>query len=575
MKTFLKIVIGLFALVGASVFVIALLIGFWLGKEHHAGKPNVMPDHVTVTLTLAEPMVETTPPLVRAFADGDAPPSLEDWIVTLETAAEDPHISAVLIRDVGGHATLTQVEELRTSIAHVRTAGKQVFFFTDSFGESDNGTSEYYLAAACNKIILQPGGFAGFTGIAIEEPFARGLLDRYGVLPEFEKRSAYKSAMDNLTETHMTTADHAQLTRLIGNLSDHVMRAIAQNRNIDIQSLMALRDASPLSGAAVTQLVDAVEYEDQIKLPAKRVDADDYMGQLEPPKITGKIPEIALVDAEGEIVRGEGGAGGALSDQTIGAEDFAQMMEDIAKDKKIQAVIIRLNSPGGSAIASETLNHAIARLKDNGKPVIISMTDVAASGGYYMSAPATRILALPSTLTGSIGVIAGKVSFGGLSKQYGVNWDEVTAGKNAAMNATGRGFDPDERASMARSADAVYATFKSRVAAGRHLSPGAVEAIAQGQVWTGEEAKANGLVDQLGGFVEAVGAARAALHLLPDEHVNIEPYPNDQNPMELLQIILEKLGVMDHTSFLSTLWQKISATLHLRTLQMMPVNLVD
>ncbi len=566
MKNLFKILCGFFAVIGFVFFSIIVGTGFFI--SHHFHTETKLPDHLTLTLTLADKMVEITPSFLRNFAGDSAPPSLEEWIAAMAEAAQDARVSAVYIRAVGGTVSLTQAEELRASILHLRAAGKQVVFFTDTFGEEDNGTAMYYLASAASKIVVQPGGFAGFAGIAIEEPFFRGLFDRYGVLPEFEKRSAYKSAMDNLTETHMTAADHAQLTRLINNLSDHVMQAVAHDRHIDMADLITLRDTAPIPVAEAGKLVDGVQYEDQINLPAERVDLDDYVSGQTPPKLKKDTPRIAIVNAEGEIDRGANGDKSALSDGTIGAEDFADTMQDIMDNKDIKAVVVRLNSPGGSAIASETINRAVQRVKDSGKPIIISMTDVAASGGYYMSAPATKILALPSTLTGSIGVLVGKVSVGGLSKQYNVNWDEITVGKDAALFANGRGFTPEERAAVARSADAVYATFKARVAAGRKLPPDAVEAIAQGQVWSGEEAKARGLVDELGGLVAAVGMAKEALHLAPDADVVVEPYTGTENPLAIIQMILHQIGVIDRTSFKALLSQQINTLLNPKPLEL-------
>jgi len=571
MKSFLKMLRGFFVLLGLVFFL--MLAGAGILITHLTHSDHKLPDHMMLTLTLADKMVETTPPFLRSFAGGHAPPGLEEWVATLERAAHDPKVSGVYIRAVGGALSLTQAEELRYSIARVRAAGKPVIFFTDTFGEEDNGTAMYYLASSANKIILQPGGFAGFSGIAIEEPFFRGLLDKYGVLPEFEKRSAYKSAMDNLTEMHMTDADHVQLTRLLSHLSDHVMQAVVQDRKIDMATLVNLRDTAPVPADAAGQLIDAVQYEDQIKFPAERVDLDDYLDGLQPPKIKKTTPRIVIVNAEGEIVRGAGGGPSPLANGTIGAEDFADTLQDIADDKNIHAVVLRLSSPGGSAIASESIMHAIQHLKDQGKPVIISMTDMAASGGYYMSVPATKILALPSTLTGSIGVLVGKISLGGLSQQYNINWDEVAEGKNAALFANGHGFTADERAAVARSADVVYTTFKARVTAGRKMSPEMVEAVAQGQVWSGEEAKASGLVDDLGGLVEAVAAAKQALNMKPDAQIVVEPYNNNQGPMAMIKLLLNQLGIIDRTSFMALLRQEFSTLLHVQPVEMAPLYL--
>jgi protease-4 len=574
MKSFYPYVRGFFAWFGITCFIAAIIGLAFLNFKAHADKNKPLPDHLTLTFTLLQPMVESVPPIVREFSGGDAPPGLEEWVVAMESAAHDPKVSAVYIRAVGGEISLTQVEELRASIARLRAAGKPVIFFTDTFGEMENGTGLYYLAAACSKIVLQPGGFVGFSGVAIEEPFARGLLDKYGVLPEFEKRESYKSAMDVLTEKNMTDADREQLTRLLGHLAGHILDRVSADRHVDKDKLIALRDASPLPADGAKVLVDAVQYEDQIQFPAERVTVDDYLAERDAPKAHGKTPRVVLINAEGEIVRGEGGGESAFADTTMGAEDFVQTLADIEKDKDIKAVIIRLNSPGGSAIASETMNRAVQHLKDSGRPVIVSMGEVAASGGYYMAAPATRILAEPSTLTGSIGVIVGKISLGGLSGRFGVHWDEIAVGNHAALFATGRGFSADERAAVAKSADVVYDTFKSRVAAGRKLSPDVVEQLAQGQVWTGAEAKENGLVDELGGLMDAIAATKKLLGLKPTEKISIEPYPDQDNPALILPLLLHKLGLLDTTHLMGMLHEKFQSLLRVRTLEMAPLKVV-
>ncbi len=574
MKTFLKILKALFLGLGVSFFILLLTAGLMIREfSKSSTKKAELPEKITLSLSLAQPMVEMIPPIVRSIAGERAPPTVQEWIAALELAAKDQKVSGVYIRAVGGSMTLTQAEELRASVARVRAAGKPVIFFTDSFGEMDNGTAMTYFAAAADRIIVQPGGFVGFTGIAAQQPFLREFFDRNGILPEFEKRRAYKTAMDNLTETGMTPENREELTRLINQLSNNVMQAVAKDRKMDLVKLTDLRDASPLPAIGAEGLIDAIQYEDEIKLPAPQTPLMDYFAQLKAPAAVKTTPKIALVDASGAIMRGFGESAGALSEKMIGAEDFSQTLLELQENKDISAVIIRLNSPGGSAIASETIYRAIEKLKAAGKPVIVSMTDTAASGGYYMAAPATKILALPSTLTGSIGVIVGKVSVAGLSQQYGVNWEEVTAGRNAAMFGSARGFNEDERSAVARSADMVYDTFKSRVAASRKLAPDVVEELAQGKVWTGIEAKEKGLVDQLGGLIDAIDVTRSELGLAADTTVEIVSYPNENNPMLFLQLLLRQMMVTDHTSFISRLAAHLAAELKPETLQMPAVNL--
>jgi protease-4 len=525
------------------VFLLSAVIVIGLSQAQKPEKP--MPPEVTLELTLAQPMVERLPGLVLQFAGDSAPPSLQDWLIAMDSAISQPSIKGVYIRAVGGKVTLAQADELRDAIQRVQKAGKSVTFFADTFGEMDNGTGLYFLAAAADKVVLQPGGFVGINGIAVEQPFARGLLDKIGLLPEFEKRRAYKSAMDNMTERAITPENRAMLERLLGGLSGHVFDGIASSRKLPMADLLAMRDRAPLPAADAAKLLDGVQYEDSLTFAAPVVKWHEWAAQQPAAEGKKQMPRIALLEATGAIMRGHSGGGGPIGDQFIGAEDFRQTLRELAEDKEVQAVIIRMNSPGGSAIASETMHHAITQLRASGKPVIVSITDMAASGGYYAAVAANRILAQPSSLTGSIGVIVGKVSTAGLSEKLDVHWDEMALGKSAALFANGRGFSPEERATIAAAADSVYDTFKSRVATARKLSPEAVEALAQGQVWTGAEAKEKGLVDELGGLMAAIKAAKAELKLDPTARVWIVPYPDEDNPMLMLQMLLSRFGVME------------------------------
>ena len=443
---------------------------------------------------------------------------MRDFLDALERAGDDPRVKSLFLQLGDDSLALAKTQEVRDAIRAFRAKGKVAIAFADTFGEGGPGTRPYYLATACDEIWLQPLGEVGLTGLRSETPFFRGALDMLGVAASFEHRSEYKTAMNMLTETAMTGPQREEVEGLLAAMTGQIGRGIAEARKLSEAQVAALTDRGPLSAeeAKDAKLIDTVAYRDQAISQArtragggaKTVTLSRYLETAGRPHASGA--RIALIYGSGTITRG-GSAAGALD----GSADFTarQMTRAFAaatRDRSVRAILFRIDSPGGSATASETIWREVVRARERGKPVVVSMGDVAASGGYYVAAPADKIVAEPATITGSIGVLAGKLVFAELMKKLGITTDTVERGANSGMFSITSDFSPHGRERLDHLLDTTYAGFKNRVAAGRHMSADAVEAVAKGRVWSGEDAKARGLVDRLGGYSVAFRQAPEA-----------------------------------------------------------------
>ncbi|MGH6945099.1 MAG: signal peptide peptidase SppA, partial [Geminicoccaceae bacterium] len=385
----------------------------------------------------------------------------------------------------------------------------------------------------------------GLTGVLIETPLLRGLLEKLGIEPVGDRRGEYKSAFETFTASSMSEAHRESLESLADSLEAQVTRAIAEDRAIDPARVPALIDGGPYlaSEALDAKLVDRLSYWDEVVERAKSragpgsalVGLADYVAAAGPPP--EGAPVIALIYGVGQITRGESsyGAGGWV----LGADTLAQALFDAADDPDVRAVLLRIDSPGGSVVASETVGRAVRQVVARGKPVIASMADTAASGGYWIAMDASKIVAEGGTLTGSIGVFAGKPVLDQLWDKLGVAWGQVQRGANADMWSSLDDYDAAGRARLEAFLDRVYQAFTAGVARGRHLPPAEVAKAAQGRVWTGAQAKDLGLVDELGGFARALEIAKDAAGIAADQAVELRPFPTPRTP---LQEALDLLG---------------------------------
>lgn len=513
-------------------------------------------------------------------------PTMTDVLEALRRGSDDPRIKG-FFADIGeGSLGFAQTEELRDAIAAFRAKGKFAVAFSTSFGELGPGTAAYYLASSFDQIWLQPVGIVGITGLRAETPFLKNTLDRLGVEPRIEKRSEYKSAPDSATSETQSAPDKEQLTALLGSMYGQVVSGIADGRKLDPAAVRSLIDRGPLLAdeAVAAKLVDHIGYRDEA-LAAARALAAGPGDLVSVPTLLArtKAPEgrtVALIQAVGTIVASNGETSPLTGSTVVSAENLTRAFRQAMGDKDVGAILFRIDSPGGSAVASETIWREIVRARAAHKPVIVSMGNVAASGGYYIAADADKIIAEPGTITGSIGVFGGKVLLSGLLAKIGAHMEGVQVGANADMWSTFQDYSPAERERLTRFIDVTYAAFKDRVATGRKLSPDAVERVARGRVWSGTDAKTIGLVDALGGYETAQGAVRQALGLQPAAALTLKPFTGERQTWweRILSRLDQTGGAVDRLSLLlktaSPVFQTLDGALSARPgdLRMDPIE---
>jgi protease IV len=525
-----RMVGGFFAWFGFVVFLIFVLgiAGrLWL---LHTG-PAVA-DRTVLTLDLTEALTDGPPATTWEQALFATKPSLRQTVEAIGMAASDNRVKGIIIHLGAGRFQLAQIQELRDSIASFRANRKFAYAYADSFGEMGGGTGTYYLATACDEIWLQPFSELGLVGLRAEQPFFHGLLDKAGVTANFEHREQYKTAMSMFTDKTMTSEQREETADLLNSLLGQIVRGIAERRHLAEGDVRKLIDQGPfLSAEAIKAgLIDHIGGREDIYTAAqinaggrKTIGIADYLRAEGSPHRSG--PVIGVIDADGLIVSGSANQSPLAAATSVGADDVAEGLRQAADDRQVRAIVLRIDSPGGSAVASETIWEATLQAKKAGKPLVVSMGDLAASGGYYIASNADTIVAEPATLTGSIGVVGGKFSISAMSEKLGIIWDSVQAGANAGLSTVTQDYTPEGSARLGKLLDDFYAGFKSRVAQGRKFDAAKIEAVAKGRVWTGEEARANGLVDALGGFDVALDLAkhRAGIDLGSD--VTLQRFP--------------------------------------------------
>lgn len=492
---------------------------------------------VWISLRLGPSVEEASPPRFPFGREGGA--GLLDVLRTLTAAASDPDVAGVLLRLEGAPRGFSHVAALRRAVDTVRAAGKPVAAYAETLGVAD-----YWIASAATEVWIPEAGSLHLLGLRAESTFVRGLLEQLGIAPEVLRIGSYKSAGDMFTRDAMSPEQREQTEALLDDLYDELIAAVAAGRRLDADAVRARIDRGLFYGRAAVEagLADRCLFPDEIEetlaqlAPAtirpsrgsagertsvRQVDASRYFAlRASDPgwrPLFGDLPRIAYVVATGMIRRGSGARG-------IASDALRGLLERLTKDAGIRAVVLRLDSPGGDGLASDLLWRAV-RLVRREKPVVVSMGDVVASGGYYIACAADAVFAEASTLTGSIGVVGGKANLAPLYERLGVGKDAVERGARAGLLSAGRGFTPDERSALRAELGAVYDTFVRRVAEGRKLEPAAVEGVAGGRVWSGVRARAHGLVDAIGGPLEALREAGRRAGLGERERVLVELHP--------------------------------------------------
>jgi protease-4 len=503
-----------------------------------------VPERTLLEVDFSEPLPEQLPqgPFASIL---DKRMRLRDVVEALHAAAADPKVVGLVARVSPEGIGLAGVEELRDAVAAFRASGKPAIAWADTFGEVTPANGAYYLASAFDQVYIQPSGDVGLTGLQLSTPFLRGTLDKIGVTPEFSQRYQYKNAPNSLTETGFTPAHREALDALAGSLYDQMVGEIARARHLEPAALRVSIDGGPFMGeeAVKAKLVDGLLYRDEVYARAKGAAGKGgephllylrrYWQHADHPWSSGE-KTIALVYGVGDVLRGKSDFDPVVGNVVMGADTVSAALRAAAEDEDVAAIVLRVDSPGGSYVASDTIWREVVRARKKGKPVIASFGDVAASGGYFVAMAADKIVAHPSTITGSIGVYAGKLVTREMWGKLGIGFDSVQRGEHAEMWSAIDAFDEDERAKLEGWLDLVYADFTKKAADGRHLPLPRLQELARGRVWSGLDAKRLGLVDSFGGYPEALRLAKEAAHLAPDADVEVREYPRPKGAFEEL-----------------------------------------
>ncbi len=459
-----------------------------------------------------------------------------DLVTALRRGAADPKIAGLAAHLGSGKISAASAMELAEAVADFQKVGKKTFLFSESL---DSGPSAVALATAFQQVWMQPSGLVGLRGVAIESPFLRQGLAEWGIRAEIIQRYEYKSAMDFLSRDEMSPPVRENLQRLIDDVSASLTDRIAVQRGLDPSAVRALAQRGPLLAkeAIDAKLLDRLAYGAEFQaalasaFPGKPIQADAYTATAEP---TNTDIKIALVQAAGQIVPGDAEFEPLQEDAMMGARTVAQAIRDAAKTEGVRAIILRLDTPGGDYAASDTIREAIVAARHANVPVIVSMGDMAASGGYFIASAAETVIAGDATITGSIGVIAGKIVLEDAWNKLGVRWATLKTGDTAAMWSPNHGFTPTERARLDAIIDAAYADFTGKVGTDRKLSAEAVDKVARGRVWSGKTAKQLGLVDDTGGLLKALAYAKRSAGIPAERIPTVINFPRQKSITETL-----------------------------------------
>lgn len=514
------------ALGAAAVGAIALVV--------RGGRPGSLwsGERQTLTLEVAGALSEEPAGGLRGLFESQ-PPTVRGLVEAVDRARTDPRVNGLVLRVGSVDAGWGRVQDLRDALVRFQRSGKP------SWAHLENaGNLEYFLATGCAKIAASPTALLDVTGLSAEVSFYRGTLDKLGVEAQFEGVGKYKNAPNQFTERSFTEPHREQMEALVGSLFDTYVAGVAEARRLEGEVVRTIIDQGPFRAeeARAAGLLDELLYRDQVeeRVPGRPLDPARYVRSSRGFSLDGR-PRIALVYAVGDIVSGESQSspfGGGLA----GADTIVRGLRQAREDSTVRAIVLRVDSPGGSGTASDAIWREVA-LARRVKPVVASMGDYAASGGYYVAMGADEIAAQPGTITGSIGVFSGKFSLRGLYEKLGVSQATVRRGHNATLFSSWEPWSPEERVRVRDLNEAFYATFVAKAAEGRKKKPAEIEAVAQGRVWTGREALAAGLVDRLGGLDAALLAAAGRARIPKGQDVQVVVLPQRRG---LLETLLER-----------------------------------
>jgi len=506
-----------------------------------------LPDRMVLAIDLNRGVAETATHSPLALLRGKGPHTIRQIVEVLEKAGKDSRVVGLSVRLGASRVGIAQAQELRDAVRRFRDTGKFALVYAESFGLLGNATVEYYLASAFEEIWMQPSGNLHVTGIALEIPFVAETLERVGVQPRIGQRHEYKAAPETFNRRGLSGPARQNLQALVDRLFVQIVDGIAKSRGMKPDGVRNLINGSPYIAAEARErkMIDRLDYWPAFVAAVKKrggekvklVGARPYAAEGDLPNSEG--PTVALIHGIGPIVSGRPTNDPLDEDPYFSANITAKAIADAVKDTSVKAILLRIDSPGGSYLASDTVWNALSEARSKGKPVIASMGRVAASGGYFVAMAADRIVADPGTITGSIGVYGGKFVLRDLWRKLGVNWEAVYAGEHATMWSPMRDYPGSAAARLESSLDAVYADFTGKVGKARKLSAAEVDGVARGRVWAGEDALRVGLVDRLGGFTAAVAAAKEAIGLKVEDSIRLKDFPKPLSPIERVLAALD------------------------------------
>lgn len=560
------LIIGGIVLALVMVAVIAIAI---IASALGGNRPSIQ-DNSVLVLKVSGPLPDYVPddPFRRIF--GGQPQSLSSLLLQLRKAKVDKRITAVMLDIDMSEAGWAKSEEIRAAVEDFRATSKPVYAYMETGLNKD-----YYIATACDKIFVPPSGELFTIGLAADVMFFRGSLDKLGIYPDMYQIGKYKSAGDTFTQKQMTDAHREYINSLLDDLYGRYVEAIAKARKKSVDEVKAVIDDAPYSAAKAKDvgLIDGALYRDEVekefkkRLGYKESDAlrmvrGEYKEISQESLGLNKGEKVAVIYAAGDITSGRSTYGNE-GQETIGSDSLVKTINDARDDRSIKAIVLRIDSPGGSGLASDIIWRAVESAKEK-KPVVVSMSDVAASGGYYIACNANKIVAEPSTITGSIGVVGGKPVVKGFYDWIGVTNEYVLRGKNAGMFRESEKFSDSERAKFEEFLKNTYEDFITKVGKGRGKDKSYIDSIGQGRVWTGRQGKDNGLVDEYGGLDKAVDVAKQLAKIPADRGVQRVIMPKPPTFLEqLLNMSSEetRLDTKQQASILSQLPEDVRVSL--------------
>lgn len=541
MKKIFSMIKNLCAGVGAIVLVLLLIL---LVSAYYTLNSRNIEDKSFLMVDLNQSFAENSGSGVLNDFFGEKNISFLELLKVLELAASDNRIDG-LVADINiTSLDLAQTQELAEAVKKFRSSGKKTYVYSSGFGPFGYGNREYYLASFFDEIYMQPHTYIGLTGISIEVPFVRGVLEKLGINPEFYSRYEYKTAMASLTDETMSSYYRSELNGMASDIAETIGEGISQNRKLKTDIKQIINTAPIKAENGIKEgLIDGIMYRQELEEKLKKdgvsgfVDVIDYATLLQPNE--GDIPVIAYLSLNGVIAK-EADFTEIGEDSTISSKNVLADIQEISEIENLKALVLRINSPGGEYNAADEIYFALQKLKkDKNIPIIISQGGYAASGGYFISLAGDYIFSEPMSITGSIGVLGGKISLEKMWQKLGVNWDEVKIGNNSDFLSSNKNFSPQEVKIFNESLDDVYNDFTAKVTENRKAVKN-IDEVARGRVWTGKQAKDLGLVDALGGLKEALLYAHQQSGINPDEPFELAEFPKPKSDLEKITELWSK-----------------------------------